>query len=82
MSNTPRTDKFDEVHGFACSEECLRFARKLERELASAQEALKGFLTKGQSIGGSHPHLADYIYFPKKVWEDARAALDAAKEKP
>jgi hypothetical protein len=43
-------------------------------QLADMRHALEGFLTKGQSLGASHPHFADYIYFPKEVWDAARSA--------
>lgn len=39
-SETPRTDDFDKLHGYEYDEQCLNFARKLERELNN-QETMR-----------------------------------------
>lgn len=50
-----------------------------ENRVQVLESALRGFLTQGTSIGASHPHLAPYIAFPDKVWEDAKKAMEISK---
>ena len=65
--------------------EALRFVwAKMERAEARVkvlEGALDGFLTKGSSLGVSHPHLSSYISFPKEVWDAAIAARALGGEK-
>ena len=79
MTTTPRTDLartqdngdpswvFDEMGN-------------IEHELSAAKAALNGFLTKGENLGVSHPHLIAYFAFPDEVWQAARAVLEETEE--
>ena len=46
-----------------------------EQRCAGLEKALRGFTTKGSSLGASHPHLASCYAFPEEVWTAARHAL-------
>ena len=43
------------------------------------REALRGFIEQGRSLGGSHPHFANYFSFSGAIWDDARAVLAEAE---
>jgi hypothetical protein len=45
------------------------------------REALRGFIEQGRSLGGSHPHFANYFSFSGAIWDDARAVLAEAERR-
>lgn len=42
-------------------------------------DALDGFWSTGQNLGASHPHFAQYYWFPESAWAKLKEALKAAK---
>lgn len=55
---------------------------QLERENAQLRALLYRFFHDGSSLGGSHPHLAEYVAYPAALWDETRAVLNQAKNSP